>query len=179
MPEGAGRKFRQTSPANTARAGGLKVLSARVCIWDLSPGIERSNFYALLGTAFFSIGLLTLGGNLRPYLFNSMLDIPDDIQGRVSASMDVVSEIPALLLSGLIGAASDRLGRRIIYGMGFAILAVGYALFPFARFDWTLYAMIFITACGASLIAAMLSAVIADYPRETFARQAGRHLPLL
>lgn len=139
----------------------------RVGIWELAPGIERSNFYALLGTAFFSIGLLTLVGNLRPYLFNSMLGIPDDIQGRVSGTMDVLSEIPALLLSGLVGAASDRLGRRIIYGLGFAILAVGYLLFPFARFDWTLYAMVFITACGATLIAAMLSAVIADYPRET------------
>jgi glycosyltransferase involved in cell wall biosynthesis len=29
VPEGAWRKFRQTSPANTARAGGLKVLSAQ------------------------------------------------------------------------------------------------------------------------------------------------------
>ncbi len=139
----------------------------RVGIWELAPGIERSNFYALLGTAFFSIGLLTLVGNLRPYLFNSMLGIPDDIQGRVSGTMDVLSEIPALLLSGLVGAASDRLGRRMIYGLGFAILAVGYLLFPFARFDWTLYAMVFITACGATLVAAMLSAVIADYPRET------------
>jgi MFS family permease len=71
------------------------------------------------------------------------------------------------LLSGLVGAMSDRLGRRIIYGMGFAILAVGYFLFPLAQFNWTLYAMIFITACGASLIAAMLSTVIADYPQET------------
>lgn len=139
----------------------------RVGIWDLSPGIERSNFYALLGTAFFSIGLLTLVGNLRPYLFNEMLGIPDDIQGRVSGTMDVLSEIPALLLSGLVGAASDRLGRRVIYAMGFAILGVGYLLFPFAQFNWTLYAMVFITACGASLIAAMLSAVIADYPQET------------
>jgi MFS family permease len=139
----------------------------RVGIWELSPGIQRSNFYALLGTAFFSIGLLTLVGNLRPYLFNEMLGIPDDIQGRVSGTMDVLSEIPALLLSGLVGAASDRLGRRLIYGMGFAILAVGYLLFPFAAFNWTLYAMVFITACGASLIAAMLSAVIADYPQET------------
>ncbi len=139
----------------------------RVGIWELSPGIRRSNFYALLGTAFFSIGLLTLVGNLRPYLFNEMLGIPDDIQGRVSGTMDVLSEIPALLLSGLVGAASDRLGRRLIYGMGFAILAVGYLLFPFAQFNWTLYAMVFITACGASLIAAMLSAVIADYPQET------------
>ena len=139
----------------------------RVGIWELAPGIQRSNFYALLGTAFFSIGLLTLVGNLRPYLFNSMLGIPDDIQGRVSGTMDVISEIPALLLSGLVGAMSDRLGRRIIYGMGFAILAVGYFLFPLAQFNWTLYAMIFITACGASLIAAMLSTVIADYPQET------------
>ncbi len=139
----------------------------RIGIWELAPGVQRSNFYALLGTAFFSIGLLTLVGNLRPYLFNSMLGIPDDIQGRVSGTMDVISEIPALLLSGLVGAMSDRLGRRIIYGMGFAILALGYLLFPLAQFNWTLYAMIFITACGASLIAAMLSAVIADYPQET------------
>lgn len=141
--------------------------AVKVGIWELAPGIQRSNFYALLGVAFFSIGLLTLVGNLRPYLFNSMLGIPDDIQGRVSGVMDVISEIPALLLSGVIGAASDRLGRRLIYGMGFAILAVGYFLFPLAQFNWTLYAMIFITACGSSLIAAMLAAVIADYPRET------------
>jgi MFS family permease len=142
--------------------GGIKV-----GIWELAPGIQRRNFHALLGAAFFSIGLLTLVGNLRPYLFNSMLGIPDDIQGRVSGTMDVMSEIPALLLSGLVGAASDRLGRRVIYAMGFGILAIGYLLFPFAQFNWTLYAMIFITACGASLIAAMLSAVIADYPQES------------
>jgi len=139
----------------------------KVGIWELAPGIERSNFYALLGTAFFSIGLLTLVGNLRPYLFNSMLNIPDDLQGRLSGSMDVFSELPALLLSGVVGAASDQLGRRLIFGMGFAILAVGYLLFPFAQANWTLFAMIFITACGASLIAAMLSAVIADYPQES------------
>ena len=113
-----------------AREDGVKV-----GIWELAPGIQRSNFYALLGVAFFSIGLLTLVGNLRPYLFNSMLGIPDDIQGRVSGVMDVISEIPALLLSGAIGAASDRLGRRVIYGMGFAILAVGYLLFPLAQFN--------------------------------------------
>jgi MFS family permease len=81
--------------------------------------------------------------------------------------MDVVSEFPALILSGLVGAASDRIGRRAIYAMGFLILSVGYFLFPLAAFNWTLYALVFITACGASLISAMLSTVIADYPRET------------
>jgi MFS family permease len=150
-------KSRAQAPAEGIRLG----------IWELAPGIERANFFALLGAAFFSIGLMTLVGNLRPYLFNEMLAIPDDIQGRVSAAMDVVSEFPALILSGLVGAASDRIGRRAIYAMGFLILSVGYFLFPLAAFNWTLYALVFITACGASLISAMLSTVIADYPRET------------
>jgi MFS family permease len=83
--------------------------------WELAPGIERRNFFALLGAAFFSIGLLTLVGNLRPYLFNEMLNVPQDLQGRLSGALDSVSEIPALVLSSLIGAASDRVGRRILY----------------------------------------------------------------
>jgi MFS family permease len=143
------------------------VRGTRVGIWELAPGIERSNFYSLLGAAFFSIGLLTLVGNLRPYLFNEMLMIPDGIQGRVSGLMDIVSEIPALLLSGVVGAASDKVGRRALYAIGFAILACGYALFPFVGFDASLYAMVLVTACGASLISAMLGTVIADYPRES------------
>jgi MFS family permease len=162
----AGSNSATGSRAATAAAS-PPLQGTRVGIWELAPGIERSNFFSLLGAAFFSIGLLTMVGNLRPYLFNEMLGVPDDIQGRVSASMDIVSEFPALLLSGIVGAMSDKLGRRAIYSMGFLILAVGYLLFPFAQFNWSLYAMVLITASGASLIAAMLSCVIADYPRET------------
>ena len=135
--------------------------------WELAPGIRRQNFFALLGAAFFSIGLLTLVGNLRPYLFNEMLRVPDELQGRVSGLLDIVSEIPALLLSGLIGAASDRVGRRVLYAAGFLILAISYLLFPFVSFGPSLVLMVLVLACGASLISAMLGTVIADYPRET------------
>jgi len=135
--------------------------------WELAPGIQRQNFFALLGAAFFSIGLLTLVGNLRPYLFNEMLAVPNEIQGRVSGLLDIVSEIPALLLSSLIGAASDRVGRRMLYAGGFLILGISYFLFPFVSYGASLILMVFILACGASLISAMLGTVIADYPRET------------
>ena len=142
--------------------GGVKVGP-----WELAPGIERSNFFALLGAAFFSIGLLTLVGNLRPYLFNEMLNVPQDLQGRLSGALDSVSEIPALVLSSLIGAASDRLGRRVLYAAGFLILALSYFLFPFVSYGPSLFLMVFMLACGAALISAMLGTVIADYPRET------------
>ncbi len=139
----------------------------RVGPWELAPGIERRNFYALLGAAFFSIGLLTLVGNLRPYLFNEMLAVPREVQGRLSGVLDIVSEIPALLLSSLIGAASDRLGRRVLYATGFLILATAYFLFPFVSLGPSLFLMVIVMACGSCLISAMLGTVIADYPRET------------
>lgn len=139
----------------------------RVGPWELAPGIERSNFFALLGAAFFSIGLLTLVGNLRPYLFNEMLAVPPDVQGRLSGLLDIVSEIPALLLSSLVGAASDRLGRRVLYATGFLILAGSYFLFPFVSYGPALFLMVLVIACGSTLISAMLGTVIADYPRET------------
>jgi MFS family permease len=139
----------------------------RVGPWELAPGIQRSNFFALLGAAFFSIGLLTLVGNLRAYLFNEMLAVPPDVQGRISGLLDITSEIPALLLSSLIGAASDRLGRRVLYASGFLILALSYFLFPFVSYGPSLFLMVVVLACGSTLIAAMLGTVIADYPRET------------
>jgi MFS family permease len=139
----------------------------RVGPWELAPGIERRNFYSLLGAAFFSIGLLTLVGNLRPYLFNEMLEVPRDVQGRISGLLDIASEIPALLLSSLIGAASDRLGRRVLYASGFLILGCAYFLFPFVSYGPSLFLMVIVMACGSCLISAMLGTVIADYPRET------------
>ncbi len=141
--------------------------NVRVGPWELAPGIERRNFYALLGAAFFSIGLLTLVGNLRPYLFNEMLEVPREVQGRLSGLLDIVSEIPALVLSSLIGAASDKLGRRVLYAAGFVVLAGSYFLFPFVSYGPSLFLMVLVIACGSTLISAMLGTVIADYPRET------------
>ena len=82
-------------------------------------------------------------------------------RGFVLHSTDCVIEDSTLPISEEIGLTItvDML-RMIARGEGpeSAILALGYLLFPLAQFNWTLYAMIFITACGASLIAAMLSA---------------------
>ncbi len=41
--------------------------------WELVPGVRRAHFNALLGASFFTIGLMTLVGNLQPYLFNAVL----------------------------------------------------------------------------------------------------------
>ncbi len=131
-----------------------------------APGVSRGNFIALLVASYFSIGLMNQVGTLRAYLFSDMLRIPTDEQGRLVSWLDVLSELPSLLFSALIGAASDKLGRRTIYAVGFALLSLAYFLFPFVGVGTSLAAVILLAAMGSTCVAAMLAAVIAEYPQE-------------
>lgn len=134
--------------------------------WELVPGIRRSHFYSLLGASFFSIGLMTLIGNLQPFLLNAVLHVPQDEQGFLSGRLATVNELVFLSLVSFMGAASDKLGRRPIYAAGFLVMALAYVLYPMAQSTSELFAFRMIFAVGAAAVAAMLATVIADYPLE-------------
>lgn len=139
---------------------------ARVGPFELAPGVLPRHFLVLLLASFFSIGLLNLVNNLRPYLFELVLGIPDAERGRLAGKLDFIAEIPTLLLAGLFGAWADRIGRRVLYAGGFACLALGFLLFPLASPGFMLYLPVLLCACGAAAIGTMLATVIADYPTE-------------
>jgi MFS family permease len=120
----------------------------------------------LLLASFFSIGLLNLVNNLRPYLFEVVLGIPDAERGRLAGRLDVIAELPTLLLSTLIGVWADRIGRRVLYAGGFACLALGFSIFPLVQPNATLFIPVLLCAAGAAAIGTMLATVIADYPTE-------------
>ncbi|MCS6947259.1 MAG: MFS transporter [Steroidobacteraceae bacterium] len=84
----------------------------------------------------------------------------------MAGRLDIVSEIPTLLLAGLIGSWADRIGRRNLFALGFALLASAFLLFPLTRPDWSLYAAALLAAGGAACIGTMIATVIADYPTE-------------
>lgn len=134
--------------------------------FELAQGISRGNFVALLIASYFSIGLMNQVGTLRAYLFSDMLKIPTDEQGRLVSFLDTVSELPSLLFSMVIGAASDKVGRRNIYALGFFFLAAAYFLFPYAQVGASLTGLIVLAAIGSTCVATMLAAVIAEYPAE-------------
>jgi MFS family permease len=105
-------------------------------------------------------------GTLRAYLFSDMLNVPSDQQGRLVGLLEPISEIPGLVLSAVFGAASDKVGRRTIYGLGFFFLAVSFFLFPFAKVGVSLFGLTILAALGTTCISTMLAAVIAEYPAE-------------
>lgn len=135
--------------------------------WELVPGVKRAHFNALLGASFFTIGLMTLVGNLQPYLFNAVLAIPIGEQGKLSGSLASFNEILFLVAASFIGAASDKVGRRPIYALGFVIMASAYVLYPLATEASQLFLFRGIFAIGAACVSSMLAAIIADYAMES------------
>ena len=67
---------------------------------------------------------------------------------------------------GLAGAWSDRLGRRPIAVMGYALMGVGIALTPFVGGLLTFYSARAIIAVGLAMITVMITAIVSDYVRD-------------
>jgi MFS family permease len=141
-------------------------LQLKIGPWEFVPGVTRGHFFSLLGASLFTIGLLSVIGNMQPYFFREVLGVPDAQVGRLAGNLATFNEIFFLIAASFVGAASDKLGRRGIYALGFALMAVAYVLYPLATEPGQLFAFRAIFALGAACVSAMIAAVIADYAVE-------------
>ncbi len=146
--------------------GGLKIGPLR-----MRAGVERRHVFTLFFISFFSIAMMNSVGIMQAYLFNEMLRIPPNEQGALTGTLLVVQELVVLTLVGLAGAISDRIGRPPVFATGFALLAVGYCLYPLASGDLDAVKLelvlfrLFI-ASGVACVNVMLSSVANDYPLD-------------
>jgi MFS family permease len=155
------------APDSTAAPDSAAAQPSRIGPWELVPGVRRGHFNSLLGASFFTIGLMTLVGNLQPYLFSAVMQVPLGVQGKLSGNLASFNEIIFLAAASLVGAASDKVGRRPIYALGFIIMAAAYVLYPLATEPAQLFLFRGVFALGAACVSAMLAAIIADYAMES------------
>lgn len=140
--------------------------SARFGPIALAPGVTVHHTLCYLWAAFVSIGIFTYITTLQPYVLRVNLGIAPGDTGKVGGSLQFWQEILALLVIGLVGAWSDRVGRRLVYIVGFMVAALAYAAYPFAN-DYNqllIYRLVF--ALGVATLGGMLATVLADYPQE-------------
>lgn len=130
----------------------------------LMPGVLPRHVAAYLWAAFVSIGLFTYATTLQPYLLQVNIGVPADQRGVVSGDLQFWQEIVSLLFVGLFGAWSDRVGRRIVYIVGFLVTGLAYAAYPFADDLGQLLIYRLIFAIGVAALGGMLATVLADYP---------------
>jgi MFS family permease len=120
----------------------------------------------LLFGSFFGIAMMSFINISQPYLFTEVLNVPTAEQGPLAGNLTFVSELVIVATIGLIGAMSDKLGRRIIWCGAFLIFALGYFLYPVAQSVEQLFAFRLVFALGLAMNTAMLPSVINDYAVE-------------
>ncbi|MFZ1624954.1 MAG: MFS transporter [Gammaproteobacteria bacterium] len=133
------------------------------------PGVRRKHVWTLFFISFFGIAMMNTVGILQAYLFNEILRIPANEQGSLTGTLLVTQELVVVLLVGLAGAISDRLGRPPVFAAGFSLLAIGYCLYPLASGApdmVTVQLVLFrlFIASGVACINVMLTSVANDYP---------------
>jgi len=144
---------------------GIRFGPRRLNLW-LAPGVSRLNVYTLLFGSFFGIVMMSFVNASQPYLFTEVLRIPAAEQGPLAGHLTFVAEIVVILTIGLIGALSDKIGRKPLYVAAFLFLSIGYFVYPLARDADQLVLFRMFLALGLACNTAMLPSVANDYPVE-------------
>ena len=132
----------------------------------LVPGVSKLNASTFFVCSFTFVTLVTFLNFVQPYILEEVLQVPVDQQGKVTGYLNFLHEGVALIIMGVVGAISDRRGRRMLIISGFLIWAVGFLLFPTAASVTELYAYRLIFAVGVATASVMVIATMQDFPQE-------------
>jgi MFS family permease len=99
----------------------------------------------------------------QPFILTEILHIPQSVQGEISGYLGFAATLMGVLLSSVWGTLSDKTGRRMVYGLGLVLGAVGIAIFPLAGTVVMLYLARMIFAAGSNAANTMSNALLADY----------------
>ena len=135
----------------------------RFLFTELQEGVKRRHLLSFYFAALITIGLAVLMSVLQPFLLEAFLQIPRSEQGTVTGNAAVVAEIVILCLIGIWGASSDKVGRRIVYALGSAIVGLAAALHPFVSEAAHLYMLRGLYAVGMAAATGMLATLAGDY----------------
>ena len=133
---------------------------------ELAPGIARFNAITYFYACFICIGVLAGMNFIQGYILTEMLAIPRSNQGTISGNLAFTQEIIAILLVAMFGMLSDRIGRRPVMVFGTLVVAIGFALYPFATSLTELFIYRAVFATGAAALSAVLAIIVNDYPQE-------------
>ncbi len=136
-----------------------------------TPGVTGPNLGTMIFAGFGTMAMISFMSFMQPYVLTELLNIPAEEQGALTGNLHAFQEVIFILLAGFVGAISDKIGRPLVYGSGFFVVAAGYALYPMTDSITQLYIIRALFAVGIAMVAVMLSACTVDYIQE---RSRGR-----
>ena len=129
----------------------------------LSAGYTWLNAGGVFFAGFTVVPLLGFIGFVQPYLLTEVFKVTEN-QGQLTGQLASMQEVVVLLLMGIVGAASDKFGRRVIMVIGLGFLALGLLVYPLAQGEFQIFAYRVVFAVGAAIVPVVLDASQQDLP---------------
>ena len=153
-------------PSQSASAAASYFFGPQLLKLQIDSSVSKFNVSTLLFGSFFGIAMMSFINVCQPYLFTEVLKIPLDEQAPLAGDLTFWSEVVVIATIGLLGAMSDKIGRKPIWVGAFLVFALGYFLYPLAESPEQLLLFRMIFAVGLAANTAMLPLVANDYPAE-------------
>jgi MFS family permease len=96
---------------------------------EVTPGVAKGNFYFLFIISFLAQWVMITLLLIRPAFFKEVIGIPDASAGLINATMITVAFAAGLLFTILVGALSDRFGRKPLLFIGFSCTGLMYIVY--------------------------------------------------
>lgn len=139
-------------------AGGRSFLGMK-----LAGSTRPFNMVTFYWASLTGILLQTFVPQMQPYLLTEFLHIPEGEQGVVSGDLSFWGELVIIVMVGVWGTLSDRIGRRPVMVLGYLIMSAGVFAYPQASSFGELLLVRLAFAAGAAAYSVMLITLIADY----------------
>jgi MFS family permease len=127
-----------------------------------AEGIKTRHFLTYLFSVLIASGYAGSIAVLQPALL-TLIGVPQEEQGSITGMLAAMQEVILIALLGVIGAISDRAGRKATYVFGFLVTSAGFYLYPHAGSVPELFAYRAIIAVGSAAMLGMMVTVVADY----------------
>ena len=130
----------------------------------LAEGYTPLNAFGVLLGGYSIIPLLAFMGLIMPTLLKEVFEIDPAFHGRMTGNLGVLQEVVVIALMGLVGAASDNFGRRVIMVVGLGFVGLGLLLYPLAENELQIYGYRAVFALGAAMAPIMYGTSMQDTP---------------
>ena len=132
---------------------------------NLEENVGKSHFLAYLIAVLISSGYAGAMAMLQPGLLQ-VIDIPFADQGSLTGMLGALQEVIFILILGLYGLLSDKIGRRPVYVFGLLVTSLGFALYGQAQSITELVIYRVIVAIGSAAMLGMMVTIVADYAKN-------------
>ena len=132
----------------------------------LEDGVSTGHARTYIFAAFWTIGFISFISFMQNYVLAEHLGLNNNKIGRTVGGLLFVGEIAILTTAPLFGALSDRIGRKMVFTLGFVWIGAGFFLFPLAKSYSILLLCRAFMSMGAAALGSMMAATLADYPKN-------------